>query len=78
MREMSRLAPGIFSMSCTPMTKRLTGLSVVRLRGEGLTVTSPSICASSSSSTSMKGVRADTIYSAVSFSLYPMHDTTSR
>ena len=65
MRETSRFEPGLFSISCKPMTFRLTGLSVVTRKGVGRTVTASTGVASSSSSTSMKGVAAETRYSGV-------------
>ena len=78
MRDTSRFEPGLFSISCKPITFRLTGLSTVARNGDGRTVTASSRSASSSSSTSMKGVAADTIYSGVVTLLYPTDETASR
>lgn len=66
MRETSRLAPGLFSISRRPITCNPTGLSAVRRNGVGVTVTASSCAASSTSSISMKGVAAETTYSGVS------------
>lgn len=65
MREMSRFEPGLFSISRTPMTYIATGLSTVRRKGDGVTVTASMAPGSSSSSTSTKGVAAETRYSDV-------------
>ena len=65
MRDTSRLAPGLFSISRRPITCNPTGLSAVARNGEGTTVTASSCVASSSSSISIKGVAADTMYSGV-------------
>ena len=78
MREMSRLAPGIFSMSCMPMTYRLTGLSALLFISMGPTEISPSSRRSSSNSISTKGVVAEIMYSAVSVALYPMLEAKKR
>ena len=69
MREMSRLAPGIFSMSCMPMTYRLTGLSLVVRISCGPTEISPIRRVSSCNSISTNGVVAEIRYSAVSVAL---------
>ena len=66
MRETSRFDPGLFSISRTPMTFRLTGLSAVARNGAGRTVTASTCVASSSSSISRNGVAAETMYSGVS------------
>ena len=76
MRETSRLAPGLFSISCKPMIRMLTGLSILRRKGEGTTTTVFSRLASSSISISMNGVEAETIYSGVETVWYPMQDTS--
>ena len=66
MRAMSRFEPGLFSISRNPIVRTLTGLSAVRRTGEGMTVTISIPCASFSSSISMNGVPAETMYSEVS------------
>ena len=65
MRDTSRFEPGLFSISCRPITFRLTGLSTVARNGDGRTVTASNCSVSSSNSTSIKGVAADTMYSGV-------------
>ena len=65
MRDTSRFEPGLFSISCKPITFKLTGLSAVTRNGDGRTVTASSCAASSSISISMKGVAAETRYSGV-------------
>lgn len=65
MRETSRLAPGLFSISRTPITCIPTGTSTEVRKGVGRTVTASSCAASSSISISMKGVEAETRYSGV-------------
>ena len=65
MRDTSRFEPGLFSISRRPITFKLTGLSAVTRNGDGRTVTASSCAASSSSSTSIKGVAAETMYSGV-------------
>ena len=76
MRETSRLAPGLFSISCKPMIRMLTGLSILRRKGEGTTTTVFSRLVSSSISISMNGVEAETIYSGVETVWYPMQDAS--
>ena len=76
MRETSRLAPGLFSISCRPMIRMLTGLSILRRKGERTTTTVFSRLASSSISISMSGVEAETIYSGVETVWYPMQDAS--
>ena len=76
MRETSRLAPGLFSISCRPMIRMLTGLSILRRKGKGITTTVFSRLASSSISISMNGVEAETIYSGVETVWYPMQDAS--
>ena len=78
MREISRLAPGLFSISCKPMTRMLTGLSMLLRKGEGVTTTAVSRLASSSISISMNGVEAETIYSGLDAVTYPMHVASKR
>ena len=78
MRDTSRFEPGLFSISRRPITFKLTGLSAVTRNGDGRTVTASSCAASSSSSTSIKGVAAETMYSGVVRLLYPTDETASR
>ena len=65
MRDTSRFEPGLFSISCRPITFSPTGLSAVTRNGDGETVTASNCAASSSISISTKGVAADTMYSGV-------------
>ena len=62
---MSRLAPGLFSISCNPMMRRLTGLSKSRRKGEAVTVTPASSVRFSSISIEMFRSLVDKIYSGV-------------
>ena len=58
------------------MIRMLTGLSILRRKGEGTTTTVFSRLASSSISISMNGVEAETIYSGVETVWYPMQDAS--
>ena len=69
MRDMSRLPPGLFSISPMPITCRLTGLTFSMRNGVALTVTPASTDASSSISTTTGGSVADTTYSSDTASL---------